>query len=117
MYVKTQYVKMALRKINKPKLGDTVYYNGIECSLIQGVANPFWDLLPLTKENLDKPKRDIYKRVHFNDFKMQPLHKRFKFSFLSTYNFLMGNWYSIDIRKTGGISYWLVTIVYKPYQI
>ncbi len=97
--VRIKYVIKSICEINKPKLGDTVYYHGEKCALIQGVNNPFWDLLPLTKENLDKPKRDIYKGVYVDNFKMRPLYKRFKFSFLSTYKFLMDNWYSIDIRK------------------
>ena len=99
------YAKTALMKINEPKLGDTVKYKGLECSLIQGVSNPYWDLLPLAIENLNKSKRDIYRNVHLSEFELQPLRKRFKFSFMSTYGFLMRSWYDIDIRKNGGISY------------
>ena len=104
-HVKLQYIKKALCKINKPKLGDTVVHNNVKCSLIQGVNKPFWDLLPLTKENLDKQKRDIFKRVHEDDFKLKPFLKRFRFSFMTTYKFLMRSWYGIDCRKTGKISY------------
>jgi len=99
--VRTKYINYALKNINKPKLGSTVYYNGVECSLIQGVSNPYWKLMPLTKENLDKPKRDVHKRVHVSEFEMQPLYKRFRFSFMTTYKFLMGYWYSIDISQKG----------------
>jgi hypothetical protein len=103
--VKLQYARVALRKINMPHLGDTVTYKDTECSLIQGVAKPRWDLLPLTKENLDKPKREIWRNVHENEFKMQPFIKRFRFSFMSTYRFYMTNWYSIDMNKRGRISF------------
>lgn len=103
--VKLQYVYIALRNINKPHLGDFVMYKGVECSLIQGVNNPYWDLLPMTDENLKKSKRDIYRHVHKKDFKLEPFWKRFALSFLYTYNFYMVNWYDIDIRNSGRIAY------------
>lgn len=105
LYCKYQYIKIALRDINKPKLGDIVYYNNIKCSLIQGAQDPYWDLMPLTEENLSKQKRDRYSRVYISDFKMESFYKRFKFSFMFTYNFYMEFWYSMDIRKVGKISY------------
>jgi hypothetical protein len=105
LQVKILYAIQALKCINNPHLGDKVKYKGIDCSLIQGVRNPYWNLLPLTEENLAKNKRDVYRDVHVNDFELQPLRKRFRFSFMFTYKFLMQNWYSIDIRKKGEISY------------
>lgn len=103
--VKIQYARIALNKINMPHIGDIVMYNNTECALIQGVRKPYWDLLPLTKENLAKPKREIYYSIHEQDFMMKPLWKRFFFSFKSTYHFYMGCWYSIDMMKTGRISF------------
>ncbi len=103
--VKLQYIIKALKDINNSHLGDIVLYNNTKCCLIQGVQNPYWDLLPLIKENLSKTKREIYKHIHKDDFKLQPLYKRFNFSFMFTYNFLMKNWYNIDIKQTGNISY------------
>jgi len=103
--VKLQYVRVALYKIRMPHLGDLVMHGEIECSLIQGRAKPYWDLIPMTKENLAKSKRDIIKRVHEDFFELKPLHKRFIFSFLHTYRFYMTSWYSIDMRKRGKISF------------
>ena len=103
--VRVMYIIYSIKNINKLKLGDSVMYKNERCSVIQGVSNPYWDLLPMSKENLDKPKRDIHKRVHQDNFIMQPLRNRFRFSFLSTYNFLMSNWYYIDVRKKGSMSY------------
>lgn len=96
---------MALRSINRPHLGDVVIYDDVECSLIQGVASPYWDMIPMIKENFELDRRVIFKRIHENDFKLQPLWKRFKFSFMFTYNFYMSNWYRIDIDKERGISF------------
>lgn len=103
--VKLQYARVAFDKINMPHIGDLVVHKGIECTLIQGVKKPLWDLLPMTKENLAKETRDTFDGVHENDFKLQPLRKRFKFSFMSTYRFYMQNWYSIDMRQKGGIAF------------
>lgn len=103
--VKLQYVRVALRKINMPHIGDLVMYKGIECTLIQGVAKPRWDLLPMTKENLAKDKRDIFRFIHEDEFEMQPLWKRAKFAFSSTYRFYMQNWYSIDMNQKGRIAF------------
>ncbi len=105
IYVEFHYIKLSLLLINKPKIGATVFYKGIRCRLIQGRNNPFWDLMPTTKENLKKAKRDVYYSVHFSEFKMKPLRKRFFFSFNSTYGFLKGYWYEIDMRKSGPISF------------
>lgn len=98
IYIRLQYIKISLQEINKPKLGDIVIYKNIKCSLIQGVSNPYWDLLPLTKKNLDKPNREIYEMVHLKKIKLRPIYKRFIFSFFSTYRFLMVYWYDVDVR-------------------
>lgn len=95
--VKTRYAILALKAINRPHLGDTVTYKNTPCFLIQGVAAPFWDLLPI--HEMDKPRRTIWHRVHEDLFKLEPLHKRFKSSFMFTYKFYMSTWYGIDIRK------------------
>ena len=98
--IKAQYAKIALKKIKSPKLGDIVTYKNIECMLIQGVAAPLWDLLPMTEENLAKDQREIFKYVHEADFKLKPFIKRFNFSFKSTYDFYIRNWYDIDMKKS-----------------
>ncbi|MFW6225353.1 MAG: hypothetical protein ACOC3V_00175 [bacterium] len=105
IYVKLQYTKIALLKINNPHLGDVVIYNNTKCLLIQGVSKPYWNLLPLTKENLEKSTRETFKHVHENKFKLKPMYKRFISSFNFTYKFYMSYWYDIDINKSGKISY------------
>lgn len=93
-----RYAFWALKRIRQPHLGDTVVYNGVECSLIQGVNNPKWNLLPLTKENLAKPKREIYENVHVNDFNMKHDLKSLLGRFKSDMNFQKSNWMNIDLR-------------------
>ncbi len=103
--VKLQYAMIALKAIRNPHLGDKVIYDGIECFLIQGVNSPKWDLLPNTKENMDLNHRVRFNGVHEDEFQLQPLWKRFRFSFMHTYTFYMRNWYQIDVNKTGKISF------------
>lgn len=96
--VKLSYVLWALKRIQQPHLGDVVIYKNCNCSLIQGIASPYWDLMPLTKENLDKPKRDIYKRIHESEFKLDKSFKRKWWAFKSSYQFKMDNWFIIDTK-------------------
>ena len=98
--IKLIYVIRALRAINRPHLGDKVIYDGIECILIQGVASPYWDMIPLTKENLSLNRRVRFNRIHEKDFKLEPIWKRFGFSFRHTYRFYMRNWFDIDLRNS-----------------
>lgn len=94
--VKIQYAIWAANRISKPKLGDLVDYNGLECSLVQGVQNPYWDLLEMSDENLKKDKREIIKRVHVSDFKIRNSIKRKLWSFRESYKFQIQNWLLID---------------------
>lgn len=103
--VKIRYAIYALKQINRPHLGDIVVYEGKEHALIQGMNSPMWDLMCLDKENLKRPKRKIEKNVHEANFKLQPLYKRFVYSFMFSYKFQMNSWYLIDINKKGKISY------------
>jgi len=103
--VTIQYILFSLEQVNKPKIGDVVLYNGVECRLVTRVSGNCWDLSPQTKENLVRSQRIIHKLVDVDDFHMQSLIKRFFFSFLFTYKFLMSNWYLIDISKNGEMSY------------
>lgn len=114
LVVRLMYVMYALKNINKPHLGDVVTYKGLQCMLIQGVQNPFWDLwyegTPIAIRDVDQvlgddETKERLNHIHKDDFKLQPLWKRFKFSFLSSYEFQMSNWYSIDVQKSGKISY------------
>lgn len=93
------YAYRALNAIKQPHLGDIVMYKGKKHQLIQGVNNPYWNLIDLSPENMGKSKRDIEKDVHVSQFKLQPLYKRFRFLFMFTYKFLMGYWFSIEVNK------------------
>lgn len=105
LYIKTQYLKIAIKNIYKPKLGDIVRYNNEQCMLIQGVAAPLWDLMPISEENLNKEERVVYRKISEDDFKLKKTLKRLVFSLKSTYKFYMGYWYVIDLNKTGKISF------------
>lgn len=94
--VKINYILWAFNKVKQPHLGDIVKYRGEECSLIQGVSNPYWDLLPMTKENLEKSKRNIYKHIHVSEFQIDKSMKRNWWAFKSSYKFKMQNWFLID---------------------
>lgn len=97
LYVR--YFVWAIKRIGLPHLGDTVIYNGVECSLIQGVNNPKWNLLPLTEENLAKSKRDVYRNIHINEFKLKHDFKSLVGRFKSDIKFQKDNWMHIDLNK------------------
>lgn len=99
LYVRLIYAKRSIKAINQPKIGDVVTYMGQQCRLIQGVNNPYWNLLPLNEENLAKSRRDIIEYVHRTDFKLQPFYKRALWAFKSRYSFFMTYWYTIDVNK------------------
>jgi hypothetical protein len=94
-----KYVWYSLKVIKSPKIGDQVTHKGEDCILIQGVQNPYWDLLPTRKDNLDKPKREVYKSVHEDDYQLQPMWRRFKFSFMSRYRWYMMNHFDSAVMK------------------
>lgn len=97
--IRLKYAIIALRLINRPHLGDIVFYNGERCGLIQGVRSPYWDLMPLSEENMARDKREIYKDVHETSFSLRPIYRRFLFSFRFTYQFMMTNWYKIELQN------------------
>lgn len=94
------YIIYAFKRIPKPHIGDVVKYNGINCMLIQGVANPYWDLLPMTQENMGRDTREIYRRVHVTKFHLDKSLKRKIWAFKASMKFKMQNWYSIDVRNS-----------------
>jgi hypothetical protein len=96
LVVKILYVIYAFKKINKPHIGDTVMYIGFPCMLIQGVANPYWDLMPLTDANMKKEKREVFRYIHVSDFKLENTLKRKYWAFHQSYKFKMQNWFMID---------------------
>lgn len=96
IYVRLIYAYRALKQINRPHLGDIVYYQGERYTLFQGVRAPYWDMVRT---------EDIYRitasSIHESKFKLQPLWRRFFFSFRFTYRFYMGYWFDIDVRNYG----------------
>jgi hypothetical protein len=99
MIVRATFFLAAIRVIFKPKLGDFVRFDGELCRLIQGVRNPYWDLLPLDEENLKKSVRKIYRSVHVSDFKITQNPARLWFSYQQRWNFFMSNWYDINVKN------------------
>ena len=97
LVVRLKYLIWAYKRINDLHLGDIVLYKNEKCLLIQGVANPFWDLLPFNDENLKKEIRTVYKNINCNDFTLDRTFKRNFFAFKSSFLFQMLNWYKIDI--------------------
>jgi hypothetical protein len=94
LYVRFVYACRALKQIRKPHLGDIVYYQGRRCELLQGVSAPYWDLW------YEKGKLRL-NGIHESIFKLQPLWRRFFFSFRFTYRFFMNYWYTIDVQNKG----------------
>ena len=96
-YVKLIYAIRAIKNIGRPKLGDIVTYKGERYVLIQGVADPLWDLFNREKGRINYVPKD--------QFELQPLYKRFWFSFTFTYRFFMGYWYMIDVNNNGKFTF------------
>lgn len=99
LYVRATYCRRALRDINKLKIADLVKYDGAWWHTYQGVSDPFWKIVTWTGETQQT------KTIHKQDLKMQPLWKRFFFSFNHTYRFYMSNWYQIDVAWRGRFMY------------
>jgi hypothetical protein len=89
--VRLVYIFRALKQINQPHLGDVAYYQGFKYHLIQGVAAPYWDLF-------DMKARIRVNSIHVSKFRLQPLWRRFFFSFRFTYRFYIRYWFDIDVR-------------------
>lgn len=102
LYVRLVYLYRALKQIRQPHLGDKVTYKGQKWFLNQGVCAPYWDLVSFGEESLGGMRTICANSVHEGQFKLQPLYRRFWFSFRFTYRFYMQSWYSIDVRN--GIS-------------
>lgn len=94
IYVRLIYAIRALQQINRPHLGDIVTYKGEKYQLYQGVRAPYWDMV-----RIEGIYRITASSIHESKFQMQPLYRRFWFSFRFTYRFYMGSWYGIDVRQ------------------
>lgn len=96
LYVRATYCRRAIRDISKLKLGDSVSYDGNEWFTYQGVADPYWKITRLSEHG-----NRLVLSIHKDHLQMQPLWRRFSFSFMSTYRFFMSNWYQIDVKNKG----------------
>lgn len=89
--VKLMYVLWSLKQINKPHIGDVVTNSGKIYTLIQGVANPYWDMIQYTHIGNIR-----INNVHKSTFKLKnPIMGRIE-RFKQSYKFQMMNWFLID---------------------
>lgn len=91
LVVLIQYGLFALKRINRPHIGDIVIYKGKSAMLIQGAMDPYWSLMQ-DNERVDK--------VHVSEFKLMfPINGRVE-RFRESLKFQMGYWYLIDTNKS-----------------
>lgn len=95
LVVKAKYAYYSLKNINRLKLGELVKYDGLDVVTIQGVANPYWDVLFTHKDG----KRERINNIHKSELKQGYNWSSLKFRFNSHYNFLMGYWFQIDVNN------------------
>lgn len=91
LVVKLMYVLWALKRINRPHLGDVVVNSGKTYTLIQGVQSPYWDMIQHTHIGNIR-----INNVHKSTFKLKhPIKGRIE-RIKQSYEFQMRNWFSID---------------------
>lgn len=91
LVVLIQYVLFALKRVNRPHIGDIVTYKGKSAMLIQGIMDPYWSLMQ-DKERFDK--------VHVSEFKLMCPIKGRIYRFKESLKFQLGYWYLIDTNKS-----------------
>lgn len=99
LIVKIQYLYHSIRVMNKIHLGDIVVYQNEDCIVTQGVNNPKWDIMPLNETNWNKEKRDVFRNIHQDNFKLKKSIGRYFRVIKQTYNFYKGYWYLIDTTR------------------
>lgn len=95
LVVKLKYAYYALKNVKRLKLGEVVKYDGLEVTTIQGVADPYWDVLYVN----EKGERQRINRIHKSELKQSYSLSAISFRFNSHYKFLMGYWFSIDVMN------------------
>jgi hypothetical protein len=96
-------VRLSLRWIGKPNLGDDVLYQGERWTLIQGLRDPIWTLIRTTGTGIEEYRHVA--EVHRDEFrKVAGIHAAWR-SFRSGYRFYMQNWFDIWVRE--GIKPWM----------
>ena len=85
-------IYLSIKHIPLINLGNTVFYNGKRYNVINGVRPKYWTLTDIG---------DISRE----SCKLEKSISNFWWSFISSYNFYMINWYSIWVRN--GIEDWM----------
>jgi hypothetical protein len=99
IYYKLFIIWLSFQWIFKINIGDLVSYKKKLYVLIQGVENPYWDLIRYDNKDIR-----IY-HVHINQFKKIKTLRNYYNSFTSGYHFYMRYWYDIWCRE--GIKDWM----------
>lgn len=94
-------VRLSLRWIRQPNLGDEVFYQGERWTLIQGVCDPIWSLVRGSHDLGNFERVD----VHRDQFRKVPGLRAKWCSFRSGYRFYMRSWFDIWVRE--GIKPWM----------
>jgi hypothetical protein len=93
LIINIKYIYYSLKNINSLKLGENVKHNGLLVTTIQGVADPYWDVLYVNEYG----ERKRINRVHKSELKQSNTVSAMLFRFNSHYKFLKGYWFSIDV--------------------
>ena len=85
-------VRLSLRWPFKLNLGDYVWRRGKRYMLIQGVCDPYWDLMA-------DDQSERMNHVHLSEFRKSWRLSNFWSSFACGYRFYMGYWYDIWVGQ------------------
>lgn len=89
--LKLKYILLGIKNIFRINILDIVIYNNKRYFVNNGTSIPIWDLIEVdTRE---------HKRVNSNEFKKEFSIRNIKNAIKGTYNFHMGYWHSINMRK------------------
>lgn len=92
--LKAKHLLKSLKETNEIHIGDAVRYLEQDFFVNNGVACPYWDIVPL-EWGADGKRKSL--RIHRHDFKKY-FWKNIKRSMLFHYRFYMDNWYAIDLN-------------------
>lgn len=89
--LKLKYILLGIKNIFRINILDIVIYDNRKYFVNNGTSMPVWDLI-----ELDTRDR---KRVNSKDFKKEISIRNIKNAIKGTYNFHMGYWHKINMRK------------------
>lgn len=92
LIVRLKYLWRGWNEIGKPHLGMRVVYQGKNCVLTQGVANPYWNMSVIDSD-------EYIKRVHVSDFQLDTS--------------LKGKWLTVKFHYDFYTQYWLQIDAYR----